>query len=327
MYDGPSHVVILGAGASIASTLRNPDPSGKALPSMLNFVDVVGLGDLLDPEENFESAYSRLHTQDPTSSTVLEAERRVADYFSGMTLPETPTLYDYLMLALRPKDLVATFNWDPFLYQAFCRNSKAGGMPHLSFLHGSVAIGYSERAHKAGPAGWYVDRACTDEYVPSRLLYPVAQKNYNSDEFIAHEWARLQGWLERSRRVTVFGYSAPETDVEAVDLMSGGWGDPTDRNLEQFEIVDVQPEEAVTARWRRFIHTHHYDYCTDYFESSLGQFPRRTGERFMHQFLPTTPEEAVQEPNPVPRDFATLHDLWDWHRPLIERENIRDGSE
>jgi len=34
VYDDPSHVGILGAGASIATTADNPEPSRKKLPSM-----------------------------------------------------------------------------------------------------------------------------------------------------------------------------------------------------------------------------------------------------------------------------------------------------
>jgi hypothetical protein len=48
VYGGPIHVVILGAGASIASTIHNPEPSGKKLPSMDNLIDVVGLRQILD---------------------------------------------------------------------------------------------------------------------------------------------------------------------------------------------------------------------------------------------------------------------------------------
>lgn len=149
----------------------------------------------------------------------------------------------------------------------------------------------------------------------------VAQKDYNTDEFVSHEWARLRRWLKHARRITIFGYGAPETDVEAVDLMSSAWGDPQQRNLEQVEIIDVQPQDIVSHRWRRFIHTHHYDYCTSYFQSSLALFPRRTGERFMHQFLPATPEEGFQEPNTVPENFENLDKMWEWHRALLEVEN------
>ena len=159
VFDTPRHVVILGAGASIAATLYNPEPYGKKLPSMENLIDVVGLADIIDATvsggetKNFEEAYSRLHASPPDTRAVEKIEQRVADYFRSLTLPSTPTIYDYLLLALRPRDLVATFNWDPFLYQAFLRNRHVAGMPHLSFLHGSVSIGYSPEDHKAGPAG------------------------------------------------------------------------------------------------------------------------------------------------------------------------------
>lgn len=44
---GGCHVVILGAGASIASTLRDPEIHGLSLPSMNNLPDVCGLNDVL----------------------------------------------------------------------------------------------------------------------------------------------------------------------------------------------------------------------------------------------------------------------------------------
>ena len=66
VYGGGGHVVILGAGASIAATKRNPLDDGKQLPSMDNFIEVVGLSDIVDalPEKfkikNFETLYSKL---------------------------------------------------------------------------------------------------------------------------------------------------------------------------------------------------------------------------------------------------------------------------
>jgi|SRR5690554_4033165 len=140
---GGGHVVILGAGASIASTFRNPEMNGKQLPSMDNFIEVVGLQDVVSavPEKlrakNFEQLYSNLHEDNPESDEIKEIESRVQEYFGDMRLPEEPTIYDHLVLSLRPRDLIATFNWDPFLYQAFCRNSVfTKDLPLMSFLHG-----------------------------------------------------------------------------------------------------------------------------------------------------------------------------------------------
>lgn len=145
-----------------------------------------------------------------------------------------------MILSLRPKDLVATFNWDPFLYLAFSRNRRFCDGPRLSFLHGNVAIGFSVEDQKAGPAGWY-SKATSAQFVPTKLLYPVAKKDYNKDEFTRREWERLKRELRSAKRMTIFGYGAPETDVEAVDLMKTAWGDPNQRNLELVEIIDIQP--------------------------------------------------------------------------------------
>ena len=44
---GGCHVVILGAGASIAATMRDAEVHGLKLPSMNNLPDVVGLNGVL----------------------------------------------------------------------------------------------------------------------------------------------------------------------------------------------------------------------------------------------------------------------------------------
>ena len=329
VYGGGGHVVILGAGASIASTFRNPEANGKRLPSMDNFIDLVGLSDIVDslPEKlkakNFEQLYTNLHNDNPNSDEILEIQNRVYDYFKDMKLPENEaTIYDFLVLSLRPRDLIATFNWDPFLYQAFCRNGHIADMPYLSFLHGSVSIGYSKDDKRCGPVGMQMRR---DEGVfePTPLLYPVSQKNYTEDEFISMEWDRVKGWLheDSTKRVTVFGYGAPDTDVEAVSLMNTAWGTAIKRNMEQFEIIDIRPEEEGVKRWDNFIHSHHYDYTNDYFSSSLAYNPRRTFESYFQHNLPMTPSDAFSASNPITSDIKTLQELWDWHKPLVDAEN------
>lgn len=266
VYNGGGHVVILGAGASIASTLRNPELNGKKLPAMDNFIEIVGLNDIFQnvPErlkaKNFETLYSNIHREDPNSVILAEIEGRIKEYFGNMLLPEEPTIYDYLVLSLRSKDLIATFNWDPFLYQAWSRNRKlTKDLPHLSFLHGNVAIGYSSEDKCCGPVGYQV-RQDGGLLLPTKLLYPVEHKNYTDDEFINIEWERVKYWLSkesRTVRVTIFGYGAPISDVEAVSLLNNAWGTSDDRAMEQFEIIDVTAEELLRDRWDGFIHSHH----------------------------------------------------------------------
>lgn len=325
---GGGHVLILGAGASIASTIRNPELTDKQLPSMDNCIGVVGLQDIVErlPKhlvaKNFETLYSNLHKDNPNSVEILEIEARIYDYFKDMKLPDEPTIYDYLVLSLRSKDLIATFNWDPFLYQAFVRNRKVAEMPHLCFLHGNVAIGYSKEDKRCGPAGWH-SKTTGSFFEPTRLLYPVDQKNYNNDEFISSEWDRLKAWLNSkdTKRVTVFGYGAPKSDFEAVRLLNESWGTRDERNMEQFEIIDIRDEETVRKSWDNFIHSHHYDYATNYFDSILAHNPRRTSESYYQHYLPMTIDEAFSESNPVPNDIKTLVELWEWHRQLVEAEN------
>ena len=329
VFGGGGQVVILGAGASIAATIRNPEATGKILPSMNNFVQVVGLTDIVEAlpanlqANNFEELYGKLHQANPNSDEIIEIEKRVYDYFKDMQLPDEPTIYDYLVLALRPKDLIATFNWDPFLYQAFNRNRKiVKDLPYLCFLHGNVSIGYSKEDKRCGAAGM-TSKATLNYYEPTRLLYPVGQKNYNDDEFISMEWERLKYWLheDSTKIVTIFGYGAPATDVEAVKLLNDAWGTSDERNMEQFEIIDVRPEDEVRGQWDNFIHSHHYDYSTDYFKSSLAYNPRRTSESYFQHIMPNSPSEAFSASNPVPSDLKTLQELWDWHKELFDAED------
>lgn len=326
---GGGHVVILGAGSSIASTFRNAELNGKRLPSMDNFIELVGLSDLIEqvPEHlrdnNFEKLYGNLHKENAQSEIIHEIEQRIQHYFGDMQLPDVPTIYDYLVLSLRKKDLIATFNWDPFLYQAWVRNGEfTNNLPHLSFLHGNVAIGYSSEDKRSGPVGYQM-REDGGVFEPTKLLYPVEQKNYTDDEFINTEWERVKFWMSKESgtvRATIFGYGAPVSDVEAVSLLNGAWGTPDDRAMEQFEVIDITPEDLLRERWNGFIHSHHYDITNNYFGSSLANNPRRTSESYFSHYQPMSPKEAFRSSNPVPQDIKSLEELWEWHRPLVEAE-------
>lgn len=324
---GGGHIVVLGAGASIASALRNPEMNGLSLPSMSNLAKVIPMNDLLRgvPEDlysdNFETLYSNLFSDNPRNRILSEMNNRIYEYFASMRLPAVPTIYDYLVMSLRDRDMIASFNWDPFLYQAWCRNYGHGSKPGLCFLHGNVAIGFDEKTKRLGPAN-SISRDGKMTFVPTQLLFPVANKEYDSDPFISLEWDILRGRLasDTTKRVTIFGYSAPVTDVEAKRLMSEAWGTPNSRNMEQFELIDIRPEDEVCNSWNNFIHTHHYDYCTDFFQSSIARYPRRTSEAFFYQYEPMTAEEAFVEEYPIPQGLASLEEMWNWYQPFIEKE-------
>lgn len=314
------HVVILGAGASLAA-FPSGDRDGRRLPLMNNFVDIVGLLPVLQAHglagraaDNFEDLYSSIHADPAHASACAAIESHVHAYFSAMQLPDAATIYDRLVLSLRPKDVIATFNWDPFLFEACRRNHRTSSMPRVIFLHGSVSVGYCSEHRRKGPR----DSACPvcrRPFEASRLLYPIASKDYASDAFIKAEWDGLRGALASAFAITVFGYGAPTSDVEAISLMKAAWGDVNKRELEQTEIIDIRPEDDLTSTWAPFIHSHHYDIHSSFAESWIAQHPRRSCEALWAQNL----DVRFVENNPLPAT-NDLAELQGWFTELLKAE-------
>lgn len=313
------HLVILGAGASLAAFPAG-DSNGKRLPLMKTFVDVVGLTDMLkaagvsEPYDDFEAIYSDIAVDPNHQALKEEIEGHVVSYFSSLELPDEPTLYDHLVLSLRPKDVIATFNWDPFLCQAASRNYAFGGSPTLLFLHGNVAFPYCGDC-KTGYPLQTTCRKCGKPLVKSPLLYPVKQKDYQTDPAISGHWRVLERVLKCAWALTVFGYGAPQTDVEAVRVMKAAWGDVHGRALEETEMIDVKTEDDLTATWAPFIHTHHYTFQCSFYDSYIARFPRRSGEALWAQAM----ECRFLDPHQFPRD-AGFPKLYDWLQPRIDAE-------
>jgi hypothetical protein len=287
---------------------------------MNNIVEVLGLGPLLDAagvrahHGDFEKLYSNLVTGGDHPDVVAEIERAVFDYFAGLELPDEPTLYDHLVLSLREKDTIATFNWDPFLVEAMDRNDNSMPLPQNLFMHGNVAIGHCME-HTPAALGRR-DRNCHRCGRPlkqSRLLFP-AHKDY-SDPFIDNNWKLLRRAMGRAYVVTVFGYSAPATDAEAVDSLIRAWGGPTRRKLEEFEIIDIKGEDELYRVWKQFIHSHHYCTSTSFYKSIIGSSPRRSCEAMWRQLM----EARFIESNPIPQN-ASWAELMAWCQLLLEDE-------
>ena len=318
---GAPHIVILGAGASIAA-YNEWGKIGPALPSMLNLIDLLSLRTEIseagyDPKlTNFEVLYDELASTGKNEDLRQLIERRVYEYFSTLSLPEAPTIYDYLVLSLREKDIIATFNWDPFLIQAYQRNERATKTrrPRISFLHGNVKIGICETDRISGVNGNKCSK-CGKPFESSKLLYPVRHKDYSTDAFVKSEWDTLRRSLGFGYYLTVFGYSAPKTDVEARQLMLTDWKKNPTLELAEVDIIDVKPEGELEENWKEFFVSHHYGIQTDIFKSYLFQHPRRSCDAFAAATLMLKPWHD----NPFPR-FKTLPELQDWIKPLIDEE-------
>jgi len=328
---GRPHVVLLGAGASRAA-LPNGDKNGRPVPLLRDVAEDLRLVERFPADlkalatSDFEAAYSRLFDRG-ISSEIDDIDAEVGGYFAELELPDEPTLYDILLLSLREKDVIATFNWDPFLMQALVRLTQSGirisALPQLRFLHGNVAVGFCGRHPEARGFPMGACPECGRPLGSTRLLYPVEHKDYQSDPFIKREWDAVRHYLGECAIFTVFGYSAPVTDKEAIDLLKESWGDVENRNMEQTEVINRPgaDHEALRQTWEPFIHSHHYEIYDSFHDSFLANHPRRSVEAFWNQYF----EAKFITPNPVPRSFATFAEMADWFRPLLEVEKRHEG--
>ncbi|MFT9027293.1 hypothetical protein [Acetobacter indonesiensis] len=275
------HVVILGAGATVAA-IPHGDKNGKKSSVMDGFIEKLGMSDIIKntniqtKSNNLEDIYTELSERDDCVEIINILDQKIRDYFSELAIPDNPNIYDFIILSLRNKDIIATFNWDPLLIQAYNRVSQiTNNLPDLAFLHGNVCVGYC-RNHKQGGAIPNKCGECGEYFDHVKLLYPIKNKKYSEDPYIKDNWKALRNALKRAYYVTIFGYSAPTTDAEAIAILQEAWGISEERNFEQFEIIDIKEEKEIIKSWSPFIHTHHYDIHKNFFDSSLANYPRRT---------------------------------------------------
>jgi len=317
---GREHLVVLGAGASRAA-FPNGDRNGRVLPLMVDFVDVLGLRSLLkswgvDPDRNFEEIFTDIFESADTAR-IETLQGRVEEYFGSLEIGDEPTLYYHLLLSLRKKDVIATFNWDPLLLQAYRRCSRPDvGLPHLLFLHGNVGSGYCPRDHIGGNAGATCS-VCADLFGRVPLLYPIKQKNYAKNEFIAVEWKTFNQCLAHTFMLTIFGYSGPRTDQEALAAMGEAWGDAHSRELEQTCFITLQSEDEIKVNFEGFLHSHHYEIDKNFYNSWIARHPRRTGEAWWNRNM---------EIKYLPDKDASFCELWDWLEPFREPERAFEND-
>lgn len=320
------HVVLLGAGATMAA-IPNGDKNGKKSSVMSGFIEKLNMKDILSganlktTSDNLEDIYSELSSSEQHKDICKELEKRIYDYFSAFQIPDEPTVYDFLLLSLTSKDLIATFNWDPLLLQAYQRVSKiTSNLPELAFLHGNVMVGVCHD-HKRGGTISARCPECNKLFSSIKLLYPVGEKNYDSDLYISDSWNFLRKYLDRAYMFTIFGYSAPVSDKSAIDLLKTAWGSLEERSLEEVEIINPGDENKLRERWDAFIHTHHYSVHTNLFDSSLGKLPRRSCEATFDRLM----NVRWLDGSKGFKENMTFDEISDYLKPLIEDEQCNRG--
>jgi len=160
---------------------------------------------------------------------------------------------------------------------------------------------------------------CGKKLVPSRLLFPVKEKDYTNDEFIAYQWKQLEWYLEHAYWITIFGYSAPVADADARNLMLKIWHKNTVRDFAQVDVVDIRTKADLQRTWRDFIVRENFGSYKTARETYMFTHPRRTCDAFAG----ATMQQRPWKDNPIP-ELETIHELHEWISPLLAEERRYD---
>lgn len=313
------HVVIVGAGASIAAC--KIDKNGKEVPLLKNIHNILGLTPELEKYDfsdvqmsDFEKLFSDIYGKKEYSELQEKLEYEVCDYFSKLMLPDEPTLYDYLILSLTSKDAIISFNWDPFLMQAYRRNINVGNLPKLIFPHGNAGVGLCYDCKVKGYANCICPN-CYKDFEQMPLLYPIGKKDYNGKDIIKNEWAIARNVLSRAAGITVYGYGAPVTDIEAVELMKSATSISQMKDIAPFTIINLaENEEEQRQKWKDFYDVKMMLYCNTFEDSILWKNPRVSLETVFDAILqqqPRSEEKSFEK-------YSSLKELQDFVKTINE---------
>lgn len=323
------HVFILGAGASKAA-LPYGDRNGVECPVMDSFLKKTGLEYLIQDtpfrtlNDNLETIYSAIHESGRYPEKLSALEKGVREYFEQLVIPLAPTVYDYLLLSLRDKDYIFTFNWDDLLVQAYYRvRNITTNLPKIYFLHGNVAMGYCESCAGVVDFSEGFCPKCGKPLIRQPLLYPVKEKNYQFNQSISDAWHDFLIILKNCSILTIFGYGAPPSDAAAIDLMKAAFS-ATFRRYDSVEIIDVKSEKQLIEDWEPFIAptNYHVECYTSLFDSFISKFPRRSIEGYYQRYYNCWWGKSSIELE----QRNSIWELGDLLKPLIDREYNNDFS-
>ena len=313
------HVVILGAGASKQAFQRG-DANERKVPLMNELPEILGdpWRELVEGANlegaDFEFQFTKLRENATCQSRLYEIESMLLEYFSSLALPDDPTIYDYLILGLREKDVIATFNWDPFLMLAHARNRAVSKLPEIRFLHGCVQYASCPDHDVLGQPRERCPM-CSEPLVKSSIMFPHGDKDYARDGIIARDWDFVTKRLKEAFHLTIFGYSGPQTDYKAKKLLLNGWKQTPMRRVSHVEIIDNGDADDLRRNWRDFIPFHHDMVIESFWESTIARWPRRTAEYKTAASFWGTVSERIG-----PMRIGSLEELQKWHAEIADAE-------
>ncbi len=315
------HVVILGAGASRAAFLGG-DKNRKPIPLLDDLPDIIGepweelVIQAQPPVLGFESQYSWIRSRQTFSEELSKIEELIYQYFESLEILDCPTIYDYLVLGLRGKDVIATFNWDPFLMLAHRRNRTIADLPDIRFLHGCVAFATC-RQHDILGSSYEKCPKCDKALVQGQLFFPEQEKDYTKDDIIYRDWEQVTEKLKSAFHLTIFGYAGPATDYKARKLLLDGWKEAPLKEGSHVEIINIEDEHKLRENWKKFIPFYHDMIYKEFWHSTIAKWPRRTIEYKLSASRYGIPAEIL---GPFRTD--SLRELQNWFSEIVESEEL-----
>ena len=353
-----SHVVLLGAGASIAvmkamQTIPTYDKTSRLLvtppPAMNDFLKVAGLDYILKDinihtsSNNLEDIYTELSLRSQNEPKIKEVcsilENEIRDYIGRFYYPRNQlSLYDLLILTLRRKDCIYTFNWDPLIYDARARVAYEMGrwlnkdatdyLPNIMYLHGNAKLGYCLKDKQIGQIQGYCSK-CQQELKPMPLLYPTKKKHYSDGEYIEDAWKRLEHYNSLSPLLTVWGYSSPDSDNEAQEKIFQSWCCQeridgclhVNNKIKHLEVINTDRTTQFRNKWEKYtnpaIPPSFYDNIS---ESVLFKFPRSTIEKYVIPNVRGKLDLGLY--SNILSSIKTWEDAKNFFLPMLNSENI-----
>ena len=150
----------------------------------------------------------------------------------------------------------------------------------MFFLHGNVGAGFCEECKTFGPIQNFCQK-CEKPYKKVPLLYPVNQKDYNSNIFIRDQWNVAKDYISRAGIITIYGYGAPSSDKEACTILKSAFTKYD--GVHKYDAIEIIERPGIDYKdisetWKFFfsLTNGHYDIVDSFYDSSLAEAPRRT---------------------------------------------------
>ncbi|GKS62686.1 hypothetical protein YTPLAS21_21440 [Candidatus Nitrosocosmicus sp.] len=113
-------------------------------------------------------------------------------------------------------------------------------------------------------------------------------------------------WFSEAFTVTIFGYSAPTSDKEAVELLKKAWFQNSERKSEHVEVIDILCADQLYEKWKEFTLTQHLSSQKTFENSRLWRWPRRSCEALFYPMTQGLPCDDF--PLPTSNNLKELHD-------------------